>query len=159
MGWNRSKPCEIPPYYQQIRCINQAQMYKIPLEWWKSWERGRGGRLVQWREKGVSEVGAARVGWAPISDCVCEEVRARQRQAQTCGGMKMEEWSGSHWWREPLQVVPKDMPGVTLLWPWVPPMCVYLPKCHGNSVLITWKYLKYVFSFHNSSLKNQRIEW
>ena len=21
MGWNRSKPCEIPPYYQQIRCI------------------------------------------------------------------------------------------------------------------------------------------
>ena len=26
-------------------------------------------------------------------------------------------------------------------------------------VLITWKHLKYVFSFHNSSLNNQRIEW
>ena len=38
-------------------------------------------------------------------------------------------------------------------------MCVYLQKCHYNSVSISWKYLKYVFSFHNSSLKNQRIEW
>ena len=44
------------------------------------------------------------------------------------------------------------------VWSWVPCMCVYLPKYHGNSVLITWKHLKYVFSLHNLSLKNQRIE-
>ena len=40
-----------------------------------------------------------------------------------------------------------------------PLMCVYLPKCHHNYVFITWRHLKCVFSFHNSSLKNQRIEW
>ena len=34
-----------------------------------------------------------------------------------------------------------------------------LPYCHYNSVSITWKHLKYFFSFHNSSLKNKRIEW
>ena len=44
------------------------------------------------------------------------------------------------------------------VWPWDPCMCVYLPKYHENSVLITWKHLKYVSSFHNSSLKDQRIE-
>ena len=38
-------------------------------------------------------------------------------------------------------------------------MCVYLPKCHGNSVSITWKHPKCVFSLVKSSLKNQRIEW
>ena len=38
-------------------------------------------------------------------------------------------------------------------------LCVYLLKCHHNSVSIVWKHLKCVFSFHNSSLKNQRIEW
>ena len=32
--------------------------------------------------------------------------------------------------------------------------CVYLPKCHGNSVSISQKHLKCVFNFHNSSLKN-----
>ena len=41
---------------------------------------------------------------------------------------------------------------------WIP-KCVYLQDCHHNSVSITWKHLKCVFSFHNSSLKNQRIEW
>ena len=34
-----------------------------------------------------------------------------------------------------------------------------LPYCHYNSISITWKHLKYFFSFHNSSLKNKRIEW
>ena len=33
-------------------------------------------------------------------------------QKKKDGGMKMEEWSGSHWWREPLQVVSKG----ALLW-------------------------------------------
>ena len=41
---------------------------------------------------------------------------------------------------------------------WIP-KCVYLQDCHHNSVSITWKHLKCVFSFHNSSLENQRIEW
>ena len=36
---------------------------------------------------------------------------------------------------------------------------VYLPKCYYNYVSITQKHLKVVFSFHNLSLKNQRIEW
>ena len=40
-----------------------------------------------------------------------------------------------------------------------PSMCVYLQDCHHNSVFITWKHLNSVFSFHNSLLKNQRIEW
>ena len=48
---------------------------------------------------------------------------------------------------------------VTSLWPWVPQMYVYLPKCHHNSVSITQKHPKVVFSFANSSLKNQRIKW
>ena len=39
-----------------------------------------------------------------------------------------------------------------------PSLCVYLQKYHHNSVSITWKHLKCVFSFHNSLLKNQRIE-
>ena len=36
-------------------------------------------------------------------------------------------------------------------------LCVYLQKCHHNSVSITWKHLKYVFSFHNSSLKIKEL--
>ena len=40
-----------------------------------------------------------------------------------------------------------------------PSMCVYLQKCHHNFVSITWKHLKCIFSFYNSSLKNQKIEW
>ena len=38
-------------------------------------------------------------------------------------------------------------------------MYVYLPKCHENSVYITWKHPKCVFSFATLSLKNQIIEW
>ena len=38
-------------------------------------------------------------------------------------------------------------------------MCVYLPKCYHNSVSITQKHPKVVFSFANSLLKNQIIEW
>ena len=45
------------------------------------------------------------------------------------------------------------------LWLWVPQICVYLPKRHHNFVSITQKHLKFVLSFHDSSLKNQRIEW
>ena len=48
---------------------------------------------------------------------------------------------------------------VTSLWLWVPQMCVYLPKCHHNSVSMTQKYPKVVFNFVNLSLKNQKIEW
>ena len=45
-------------------------------------------------------------------------------------------------------------------WMWPLPDCGSLrcvcnyKKCHHNSVSITWKHLKYVFNFHNSSLKN-----
>ena len=39
-----------------------------------------------------------------------------------------------------------------------PSMCVYLQKCHHNSVSITQKNSKLVFSFANSLLKNQNIE-
>ena len=53
----------------------------------------------------------------------------------------------------------KTKPDLTTLWLWVPQICVYLPKCHYNSISITQIYLKVVFSVHNSSLKNQRIEW
>ena len=42
---------------------------------------------------------------------------------------------------------------------WVPSGWVKLQKCHITQFSITWKYSKCVFSFHNSSLKNQRIEW
>ena len=42
---------------------------------------------------------------------------------------------------------------------WVPSGWVKLQKCHITQFSITWKHLKYVFSFYNSSLKNQRIEW
>ena len=41
---------------------------------------------------------------------------------------------------------------------WVPSGWVKLQKCHITQFSITWKYSKCVFSFHNSSLKNQRIE-
>ena len=40
-----------------------------------------------------------------------------------------------------------------------PSICVYLQKCHHNFVSITWKNLKCVFNFHNSSLKNKIIKW
>ena len=36
---------------------------------------------------------------------------------------------------------------------------VSLRKCHRKQSYGNWKHLKCVFSFHNSSLKNQRIEW
>ena len=52
----------------------------------------------------------------------------------------------------------KGASDVTFLWRWVLVMFVYLPKCHGNSISITWKHPKCVFNFYNSSLKNQRIE-
>ena len=45
-------------------------------------------------------------------------------------------------------------------WMWPLPDCGSLrcvcnyKKCYHNSVSITWKHLKYVFNFHNSSLKN-----
>ena len=50
----------------------------------------------------------------------------------------------------------KDM---TSFCPWVLEMCVYLPKCHHNSISITQKHQKVVLSFANLLLKNQRIEW
>ena len=53
----------------------------------------------------------------------------------------------------------KKKTGFDYLHAWVPQICVYLPNFHHNSVSITQKHLKVVFSFHNSSLKNQRIEW
>ena len=53
----------------------------------------------------------------------------------------------------------KTRPDLTTLWLWVSQICVYLPKCHYNSVSITQIHLKVVFSFHNSSFKNQRIKW
>ena len=39
-----------------------------------------------------------------------------------------------------------------------PSLCVYLQKCHHNSVSITWKHIKFVFNLYNSSLKNQIIK-
>ena len=57
-------------------------------------------------------------------------------------------------WREQ-----KVWPDLTTLWLWVPQICVYLPKCRHNFVSITQIHLNVVFNFHNSSLKNQRIEW
>ena len=57
-------------------------------------------------------------------------------------------------WREQ-----KVWPDLTTLWLWVPQICVYLPKCRHNFVFITQIHLNVVFNFHNSSLKNQRIEW
>ena len=94
------------------------------------------------------------------SVCKGMEIRAEQRLlcVWSYGGMKLE-WLFWAWWREPLLLPSKVAPGVTSLWPWVLAMCVYLPKCHGNLVSITWKHPKYVFNFANSSLKNQRIEW
>ena len=49
-------------------------------------------------------------------------------------------------------------PDLTTYMLWVPQIYVYLPKWHHNSISITQKHLKVVFSFHNLSLKNQRIE-
>ena len=83
----------------------------------------------------------------------------RQWGMCTRRGREMLEWLFWAWWRESLLLPSKVAPSVTSLWLWVPAMCVYLPKCHGNSVSITWKHPKCVFSFANSSLKNQRIEW
>ena len=42
---------------------------------------------------------------------------------------------------------------------WVPSGWVKLQKCHITQFSIAWKHLKCLFSFHNSSIKNQRIEW
>ena len=40
------------------------------------------------------------------------------------------------------------------------PVCTEeLRNCHWKLSFGNWKHLKYDFSFHNSSLKNQRIEW
>ena len=40
------------------------------------------------------------------------------------------------------------------------PVCTEeLRNCHWKLSFENWKHLKYDFSFHNSSLKNQRIEW
>ena len=63
------------------------------------------------------------------------------------------------WWKELLLLPSRVAPSVISLWSWVPAMCAYLPKCQENSVFITWKYPKCVFSFTNSLLKNQIIEW
>ena len=52
----------------------------------------------------------------------------------------------------------RRIPDLTTYMLWVPQIYVYLPKCHHNSVSITQKHLKVVFSFHNLSLKNQKIE-
>ena len=41
---------------------------------------------------------------------------------------------------------------------WDPLSLVELQKCHHNSISITQKHPKVVFSFANLSLKNQRIE-
>ena len=45
--------------------------------------------------------------WAPISGGI-----VYQKKKKEDGGMKIEEWFGSNWWREPLQVLSK----VALLW-------------------------------------------
>ena len=84
-----------------------------------------------------------------------ESVKKKERKK------KKKEEEKSHWvslWRrkerkskEEKKNKSKDM---TSLWPCVLEMYVYLPKCYHNSVFITQKHLKVVFSFANSSLKN-----
>ena len=61
--------------------------------------------------------------------------------------------------KESLVELWKVAPEVIMLWPWVPHMCVYLQKCYHNSVFITQKHQKLVFSFVNSLLRNVRIKW
>ena len=70
---------------------------------------------------------------------------------------KAVEWVCEEERRE--KVTRKKSKDATSLWPWVPKMCVYLQKCHHSLVFITQKHPKVVFSFANSPLKNQKIEW
>ena len=57
----------------------------------------------------------------------------------------------TQWRKKKKKIVKLDL---TTYMQWVPQICAYLPKCHQNSVSITQKHLKVVFSFNNSSLKN-----
>ena len=77
--------------------------------------------------------------------------------------MKMEEWSG---WaereREPLHLPSKGAHGVTFLWPWVPAMSVYLPKCHhirGFAIASSKSSLAKIYLFFSQNTKQCLDRW
>ena len=91
-------------------------------------------------------------------------IKKKKKMIKLCawGGM-IEFWVLEFWCeidqvmcslKEPLVFVKSST------WMWPLPDCGSLrcvcnyKKCYHNSVSITWKHLKYVFNFHNSSLKN-----
>ena len=80
--------------------------------------------------------------------------KKEEEEDQTQRERKKKKKEDNACWREQ-----KVWPDLTTLWLWVPQICVYLPKCHHNFVSITQIHLNVVFSFHNSSLKSQRIKW
>ena len=90
-----------------------------------------------------------------------KEKRRRRRRPPSLKGKrkkKKEEEEDHPAWKEKRRRR-RRRPDLTTYMLWVPQICVYLPNFHHNSVSITQKHLKVVFSFHNSSLKNQIIEW
>ena len=128
-------------------------LLSIVCRWdWEKRQNGNGerGKLV-WALASLSSV--AVVGWGGGSVGV---LGMRVQKCEECLQLGMESFCGLHFGVKEKAVggVLKRCTGETLLWLWVPAMSIYLPKCHGNSILITWKHLKCVFSFHNSSLKN-----
>ena len=75
--------------------------------------------------------------------------KRRGRGGKKKDGLVEERAIGSHWSWQGKDRTQKMRPTI-----WI-----YLQKCHHHSVFITLKHLKCVFSFHYSSLKNQRIKW
>ena len=99
---------------------------------------------MNWDEKGEKEEKKNELGWERRKGRKKKKEitnwKRRKKSEKKKGKKKIGEWS------QKLRLVS-------------PSLCVYLQKCHHNSVSIPWKHLKCVFNFHNSSLKNQIIEW
>ena len=134
-GWNRSKRCKIPPYYQQIKCIKQLKCIKYLRIGEKTEKEVNGGE-----SRCSSAVkNTLRSGWRGLakvgSVSACVRRWGQGRGFFVFGAVMVWSWSdlAETWWREPLLSPSKVAPGVTSLWPWVSTMCVYLPKCHENS--------------------------
>ena len=138
-GWNRSKRCKIPPYYQQIKCIKYLRVgekTEKEIDGGESWCSSAVKNTLRSGWRGLAKVGSV---------SVCVRRWGQGRGFFVFGAVMVWSWSdlAETWWRELLLLPSKVALGVTSLWPWVSTMCVYLPKCHensgsfGNVVLVT----------------------
>ena len=154
------KRCEIPCYYQQIKYINSSNVKNTFGFLWKKL-RKRSGRSVWLAHEALRDRDMATwVSWAQIDEIVREEVRAVRDSFSLWWYWTRDErsmrWEISALLKRVVEESIKRSASRVLLQLWGKVCSVIYENAIENKVMVTENTF---FSFHNSSFKNQRIEW